>query len=287
MSRQSCGQCMIHDSVVCLYTKLHMISDRQLALMNLSIEVCILLHMITQFVRFVRFVRFVLFVRFVPFVPFVPFVQFAHFIHWKNIFRQKSKVFIIAFMYLLLHITDAREHNYSNSFNISESISDPNSINNSANNSANNSVNNSESKLDPILLHDVYTSIFRLRDGSTLSNVDSTAIDAMKGNVRRILAAGERDGDLLNFARSLPDDRLLGLLLLAVAGNFTVDQSPSALPQRCGIVVDPGTGVLMLRDNTVAQSVILEVLLIVSIVCLLRAWGAPISSPKDAAKAGV
>ena len=65
---------------------------------------------------------------------------------------------------------------------------------------------------------------------------------------------------------------MLGLLLLAVAGDFTVDQSPSALPQRCGIVVDPGTGALVLRDNAVAQSVVLEVLLIVSIVCLLSAW---------------
>lgn len=130
--------------------------------------------------------------------------------------------------------------------------------------------------LDPILLHDVYTSTFRLRDGSTLTSVDSTTIDAMKGSVRRILAVEGGDvTDVLNLTRSLPDDRLLGLLLLAVAGNFTVDQSPSALPQKCGIVVDPGTGALMLRDNTVAQSVILEVLLIVSIVCLLSAWGAP------------
>jgi hypothetical protein len=29
----------------------------------------------------------------------------------------------------------------------------------------------------------------------------------------------------------------------------------------------------VLRDNAAAQSVILEVLLIVSIVCLVRAWG--------------
>ena len=128
--------------------------------------------------------------------------------------------------------------------------------------------------LDPILLHDVYTSTFRLRDGSTLTSVDSTTIDAMKGSVRRILAVEGNVTDVLNLTRSLPDDRLLGLLLLAVAGNFTVDQSPSALPQKCGIVVDPGTGALMLRDNTVAQSVVLEVLLIVSIVCLLSAWGA-------------
>jgi hypothetical protein len=133
----------------------------------------------------------------------------------------------------------------------------------------------SQSNLNPILLHSVYTTTFRLRDGSTLTSVDSTAADSMKGSLLRILAARESDGDLLNFTRSLPDDRLLGLLLLAVAGNFSVDQSPSALPQRCGIVVDPGTGALMLRDNAVAQSVILEVLLIVSIVCLLRAWGTP------------
>jgi hypothetical protein len=33
----------------------------------------------------------------------------------------------------------------------------------------------------------------------------------------------------------------LSILLLAVAGNFTVFQS-SALLQRCGIVVDPGSG---------------------------------------------
>lgn len=141
------------------------------------------------------------------------------------------------------------------------------------------------STLDTSLLHEVYTSIFRLRDGSALASVDSTAVEAMRGSVGRLLSAGESTVDntvditvdstvdFLNLTRSLPDDRLLGLLLLAVAGNFTVDQSPSAIPQKCGIVVDPGTGALMLRDNAVAQSVILEVLLIVSIVCLLSAWG--------------
>jgi hypothetical protein len=96
----------------------------------------------------------------------------------------------------------------------------------------------------------------------------------MKGSVERLLAVGSGGGGLLNFTRTLPDDRLLSILLLAVAGNFTVDQSPYALPQRCGIVVDPGSGALVLRDNAAAQSVILEVLLIVSIVCLVRAWGA-------------
>jgi hypothetical protein len=127
--------------------------------------------------------------------------------------------------------------------------------------------------LDPSLLHDAYTSTFRLRDGSALASVDSAALDAMRGSVERLLAVGVGGGGLLNHTRALPDDRLLSILLLAVAGNFTVDQSPSAIPQRCGIVVDPGSGALMLRDNAAAQSVILEVLLIVSIVCLVRAWG--------------
>ena len=84
---------------------------------------------------------------------------------------------------------------------------------------------------------------------------------------------GDPDAEILGAARALPDAALLQVLLLAVAGNFTVDQSPSALQQQCGIVVDGGTGALVLRDNSATQSVILEVLLIVSIVCLLRAWG--------------
>jgi hypothetical protein len=139
---------------------------------------------------------------------------------------------------------------------------------------------------DTDLLHNAYTSTFRLRDGSALASVDSAALEAMRGSVERLLAVRGGEGNnnnnedgyllnllnLLNHTRALPDDRLLSILLLAVAGNFTVDQSPSAIPQRCGIVVDPGSGALVLRDNAAAQSVILEVLLIVSIVCLVRAW---------------
>jgi hypothetical protein len=129
--------------------------------------------------------------------------------------------------------------------------------------------------VDHTLLHDTYTSTFRLRDGSTLASVDAEALSAMRGSVQRLLAVGSggESPNLLNHTRALPDDRLLSILMLAVAGNFTVDQSRSALPQRCGIVVDPGSGALVLRDNAAAQSVILEVLLIVSIVCLVRALG--------------
>jgi hypothetical protein len=127
--------------------------------------------------------------------------------------------------------------------------------------------------LDQPLLHAVYSSTFRLKDGSTLAGVDGSALHAMRGNLQRLLAAENATEPLLPLARSLPDDRLLAILLLAVAGNFTVDQSPSALQQQCGIVIDGGTGALVLRDSSATQSVILEVLLIVSILCLLRAWG--------------
>ena len=123
---------------------------------------------------------------------------------------------------------------------------------------------------DTQLLYNAYTETFHLSDGSTLVSVESAAIDAMKGSLQRLLAS---DSDPVAAARALPDDRLLKLLLLAVAGNFTVDQSPSALQQQCGIVIDPGSGALLLRDGGATQSVVLEVLLIVSIVCLLRAWG--------------
>ena len=125
--------------------------------------------------------------------------------------------------------------------------------------------------VDPALLHAVYASTFRLRDGSVLASADAEALHAMRESVGRLLAVGDR-GDWLGLARALPDDRLLGVLMLAVAGNFTVYQ-PAAMPQRCGIVVDPSSGALVLQDSAATQSVILETLLIVSIVCLVKAWG--------------
>ena len=138
-------------------------------------------------------------------------------------------------------------------------------------NSAVNSTPNSNTTVDPALLHAVYASTFRLRDGSVLASADAEALHAMRESVGRLLAVGDR-GDWLGLARALPDDRLLGVLMLAVAGNFTVYQ-PAAMPQRCGIVVDPSSGALVLQDSAATQSVILETLLIVSIVCLVKAWG--------------
>lgn len=125
--------------------------------------------------------------------------------------------------------------------------------------------------VDPLLLHTVYTSVFRLRDGSTLAGVDAAALETMRGNLQRLV--DNTTAEILPAVRALPDDRLLGLMLLAVVGNFTTYQGASALPQECGVVVDGGTGALVMRNSSAAQSVILEVLLIVSIVCLLRAWG--------------
>lgn len=135
-------------------------------------------------------------------------------------------------------------------------------------------VSNSVSIPDPStsLTRDVYTHVFRLNDGSHLANTDTAAVTSMINNVQRLLDCRPGD-DILEHARNASDSDILRLLFLAVAGNFTVDQSPSALPQRCALVIDPGTGSLMFRDSGTTRSVILEVLLIVSIVCLLRAWG--------------
>ena len=122
-----------------------------------------------------------------------------------------------------------------------------------------------------MLLHTVYGEVFRLRDGSSLAGADTRALDTMLACVQRLLAVAPGQ-DILSTARSLPDSEMLRVLFLAVAGNFTVDQSPSALPQRCALVVDGQTGALILKDSKLTQSIILEVLLIVSIVCLMRSW---------------
>lgn len=121
------------------------------------------------------------------------------------------------------------------------------------------------------LFHEVYADVFTLRDGSKLGESESRAVDAMQGSVQRLLAVGAGT-DLLSAARALPDEELLRVLFLAVVGNFTTDQSPSALPQKCALVVDSVSGGFVLKDVGTTQSVILEVLLIVSIACLLRAW---------------
>ena len=66
---------------------------------------------------------------------------------------------------------------------------------------------------------------------------------------------------------------MLKILFLAVAGNFVVEnKNEDVLKRRCSLVVDPGTSALVVEDTSSAQYVILEVLVIVSIICLLRAW---------------
>lgn len=123
-----------------------------------------------------------------------------------------------------------------------------------------------------LLARDVYTQVFRLSDGSHLANTDTAAVNSMMDNVHRLLACRPGD-DVIGIFRNNSDSDILKVLFLSVAGSFAVEQSSSALPQRCALVVDPGTGSLMFRDSSATRSVIIEVLLVISIVCLLRAWG--------------
>jgi len=99
-------------------------------------------------------------------------------------------------------------------------------------------------------------------------------VSAMLRNAKRLLSLQEiSDQQIPNATRALSDAEIFRLVFLAVAGNFVVDHAESAaLPQRCALVVNPGSGGLVLRDNLSTQSVVLEVLVIVSIICLLRAW---------------
>ena len=70
----------------------------------------------------------------------------------------------------------------------------------------------------------------QLRDESVLANLDVFAPNSMGWHLQCQLGMGNTSEELLPVSRMLPDDRLLGTLLLAVAGNLTVDQR-SALSQ--------------------------------------------------------
>jgi hypothetical protein len=122
------------------------------------------------------------------------------------------------------------------------------------------------------LFHQVYSDVFRLQDGSVIGTGRTRAVDAMQSSVRRLLAI-DANSDILRVSRTLDDEFLLRVLFLAVVGNFTTDQTPSALPQRCALVVDAASGNFVLKDHETTQSIILEILLIISIICLVRAWG--------------
>jgi len=92
-------------------------------------------------------------------------------------------------------------------------------------------------------------------------------------NVKRLLSYPNAT-DVVGAARNQSDEKILKLLFLAVAGNFVINPlEKTALPQRCSLSVNPGTGMLILNDNTSTQNIVLECLVIISIVCLLRAWG--------------
>ena len=131
----------------------------------------------------------------------------------------------------------------------------------------------------------VYSSVFSLRDGSEISPLGLRAVDTMVLHVGRLLdfqavpssGQGEEGGgdSILEFARrNISDAHLWKILFLAVAGNSTVYQprAAQAVPQQCALVADPATGELAFFDSGNTRSVILEVLLIICLLCLLRAW---------------
>ena len=137
---------------------------------------------------------------------------------------------------------------------------------------------NANNTISNLQLLEIYNRLFTLQDGSKLGYPDTRALDTLRASVRRLLVfpvEGMNEvsvGGLIEQCRSLPDTSLLQVLFLAVVGQFTLYQSPAALPQKCALVVDASSGELTLKDSHGTQSVILEVLIIVSILCLMKAW---------------
>lgn len=123
-----------------------------------------------------------------------------------------------------------------------------------------------------ILSNQVFREVFKLKDGSQLTDTNPISVTLMTNNVARLINTASIS-NVLNATRASSDRDLLKLLFLAVAGNFVVEnKEQDVLNRRCTLVVDPGTSALVVEDTSSTQYVILEVLVIVSIICLLRAW---------------
>lgn len=123
-----------------------------------------------------------------------------------------------------------------------------------------------------VLSNQVFREVFKLKDGSQLTETNPISVNLMTNNVARLINTASIS-NILNATRALSDRDLLKILFLSVAGNFVVEnKEQDILNRRCTLVVDPGTSALVVEDTSSTQYVILEVLVIVSIICLLRAW---------------
>lgn len=126
-----------------------------------------------------------------------------------------------------------------------------------------------------LLSNQVFREVFKLKDGSQLTETNPISVSLVTNNIARLLNTASTPSNVLNATRASSDKDLLKILYLAVAGNFVVEsREQDVLSRRCTIVVDPGTTALVVEDTSSTQYVILEVLIIVSIICLLRAWEA-------------
>ena len=132
--------------------------------------------------------------------------------------------------------------------------------------------------MDPqfvLLSNQVFREVFKLKDGSQLTETNPISVILVTNSIARLLNTASTPSSVLNATRASSDRELLKILYLAVAGNFVVERKEQdVLSRRCTIVVDPGTTALVVEDTSSTQYVILEVLIIVSIICLLRAWEA-------------
>ena len=118
----------------------------------------------------------------------------------------------------------------------------------------------------------VYSETFLMSDGSQLGNIEHYAVKAMNQNARRLLEIANNESIVANIKNST-NEKILKIVYLAVAGNFVVYQGQSGgISQTCSLVINPSTGNLVPKDKSNTQNLIMEVMVIISIICLLRSW---------------
>jgi len=117
----------------------------------------------------------------------------------------------------------------------------------------------------------VANKVLQLKGKAQFSDVNVAAIMALEQQVKRIMGSDPSMDLNVTELRDKSDSELLGVLLLAVLGNFTT-AAGSSWHQPCSLVVDPLTGGVVAVTPPVVSTLALKVVVILLIVVQFRQW---------------